>query len=152
MKRIDERVLNIEKADFNTKFKHEDALKRNVVERVLNTSDEKFDLIASNCAALKINDAIEVMLRDVNADAEISITERGSTISTFLYKEPYIPSVWSEKEEKQKEEDSDCELLRNKLKSIREIKLKVTEESKKFMSEHTKSFYAVFDAISGDFE
>lgn len=151
MKSIDERVLDIEKADFTTKFKHDQALRANVVERVLNTPEEKFDLITSRCATLKINDDIEVTLREVNVDAEISISERGSTIITFLYKEPYIPSVWREKKEKENL-DRDCEMLRDKIKSIRDIKLKVTEESKKYMSSETKSFYAVFDAISGTAE
>lgn len=151
MKKIDERVLDIEKADFNTKFKHDQALRANVVERVLNTPNEKFDLVTSNNVSLKINDTIEVTLRDVNADAEISIYQRGSRINTFLYKEPYIPSVWREMGE-EKKQDSDCELLRNKIKGIRETKLKVTEESRKFMSAYTKRFYAAFDAISGDSE
>lgn len=152
MKRIDERVLDIEKSDFNTKFKHEQALRANVVERILNTSDEKFDLIASNSVSLKINNDTEIILREVNADAEISIHQGVDTITSFLYKEPYIPSCWREKKEKEKEEESDCELLRNKIESIRETKLKVTVESKKYMSLHTKRFYAAFDAISGDFE
>jgi len=151
MKRIDERVLDIEKADFTTKFNHEQALRTNVVERILNTPDEKFDLNTSNSVLLKINDDIKIILRDVNADAEISIYQDGSIISSFLYKEPYIPSCWRESKEKEKQ-DCDCELLRNKIKSIRETKLKVTEESKKYMSVHTKSFYAAFDAISGDAE
>lgn len=150
MKKIDNRVLDIEKADFRTKFKHDNALRANVVERVLNTSDEKFELITNDSVSLKINDNIKIILRKVNADAEITIYQGGSILNNFLYKEPYIPSVWREK--KEKEEESDCELLRNKIKSIRKIKLKVTEESKKFMSEKTKRFYAAFDAISGDFE
>lgn len=150
MKRIDERVLDIEKADFNTKFKHEQALRSNVVERILNTSNEKFDLIASNSVSLKINDDVEIILREVNVDAEISIRRGADIINSFLYKEPYIPSCWRGKKEKEKE--SDCELLRNKIESIRETKLKVTVESKKYMSLYTEKFYATFDAISGDFE
>lgn len=151
MKSIDKRVLDIEKADFNTKFKHDQALKANVVERILNTPDEKFDLITYNCVSLKINDNIEITLHEVNDDAEINIYQDSSTISNFLYKEPYIPPEWRELEVKE-EQDSDCGKLRNKIKSIREIKLKVTEESKKYMSAETKRFYAVFDAISGNFE
>lgn len=151
MKRIDKRVLDIQKADFTTKFNHDQALRANVVERVLNTPDEKFDLIASNNVSLKINDTIEITLRDVNADAEISIYQRGSRLNTFRYVEPYIPAVWREMGE-EKKQDSDCELLRNKIKSIREIKLKVTADLTKHMSLDTKRFYAVFDAISGDFE
>ena len=148
MKTIDERVLDIEKADFTTKFKHEQALRMNVVKRVLDTPDEKFDLIASDCVSLKINDNIRITLREVNADAEISIRQDLSIINTFVYQEPYIPACWSDLKEEEKQ-DSDCELLRNKIKSIRKIKLEVTEESKKHMSEKTKRFYAVFDAISG---
>ena len=151
MKRIDERVLDIEKADFNTKFKHEHALRMNVVERVLNTPDEKFHLIASDCVSLKINDDIKITLREANADAEITIRQNDSIINTFVYAEPYIPSCWREMGE-EKKQDSDCELLRNKIKSVRKIKLEVTEESKKHMSNKTKRFYAVFDAISGNFE
>lgn len=152
MKRIDERVLNIEKADFNTKFKHDQALKMNVVKRILNTPDEKFDLITSNCVSLKINDDIKVKLYETNGDAEISIYQNDSVVNSFLYQEPYIPACWRELKEGEEREDSDCELLRDKIKSIRKIKLEVTEESKKHMSEKTKRFYAVFDAISGNFD
>lgn len=148
MKTIDERVLDIEKADFNTKFKHEQALRMNVVKRILDTPDEKFDLIASDCVSLKINDNIRITLREVNADAEISIRQDLSIINTFVYQEPYIPACWRDLKEEEKQ-DSDCELLRNKIKSIRKIKLEVTEESKKHMSAKTKRFYAAFDAISG---
>lgn len=146
MERIDKRVLDIEKADFHTKFNHERALRVNVVKRVLDTPDEKFDLIASDCVSLKINDNIRITLREANADAEISIRQDLSIINTFVYQEPYTPACWSDLEEEK--QDSDCELLRNKIKSIRKIKLEVTEESKKHMSEKTKRFYAVFDAIS----
>lgn len=149
MKRIDERVLDIEKADFATKFKHNNALRKNVVERILNTPDEKFELIANNCVSLKINDDIEITLREVNADAEITIHQDGFIANTFIYEEPFIPSCYREEKEKQ---DSDCEMLRNKIKSICKIKLKVTEESEKYMSIKTKRFYDIFDAISGDFE
>lgn len=148
MKTIDERVLDIEKSDFNTKFKHEQALRMNVVKRVLDTPDEKFDLITSDCVSLKIDNGVKITLREANADAEISISQHDTTINTFVYAEPYVPSCWRELRE-EKKEDSDCELLRNKIKSIRKIKLEVTEETKKFMSAKTKRFYAVFDAISG---
>ncbi len=151
MQRIDERVLDIEKADFRTKFKHDNALRANVMERVLNTPDEKFELITNDSVSLKINDNIKIILRKMNADAEITIYQDGSVLNNFLYKEPYIPSVWREEKEKEKQ-DSDCELLRNKIEGISKIKLKVTEESKKYMSAKTKKFYAAFDAISGDFE
>ena len=57
-----------------------------------------------------------------------------------------------EEEEEEEKQDSDCELLRDKIKSIRKIKLEVTEESKKYMSAKTKRFYAAFDAISGNAE
>lgn len=147
MKTIDERVLDIEKADFTTKLKHEQALRMNVVKRILDTPDEKFDLIASDCVSLKINDDIGITLREANCDAEISIRQGLSIINTFVYAEPYIPSCWRELGE-EKKQDSKCELLRNKIKSVRKIKLEVTEESKKFMSAKTKRFYAVFDAIS----
>ena len=148
MKTIDERVLDIEKADFTTKFKHEQALRMNVVKRVLDTPDEKFDLIASDCVSLKINDNIRITLREVNADAEISIRQDLSIINTFVYQEPYIPAYWRDLKEEEKQA-SDCELLRNKIKSVRSTKLKVTAESEVHMSEKTKRFYAVFDAISG---
>lgn len=148
MKTIDKRVLDIEKADFTTKFNHEQALRMNVVKRILDTPDEKFDLITSNCVSLKINNDIKITLRETNADAEISISQYDATINTFVYTEPYIPSCWRELRE-EKKQDSACELLRNKIESVRKIKLEVTEESKKFMSDKTKSFYAVFDAISG---
>lgn len=149
MKTIDERVLDIEKADFNTKFKHDQALRMNVVKRVLDTPDEKFNLIASNCVSLKINDDIRIRLRETNGDAEITIYQNDYITNSFVYEEPYTPSVWRETKEKQ---DSDCEMLRNKIKSVRKIKLEVTEESKKYMSAKTKRFYAVFDAISGALE
>lgn len=147
MKTIDKRVLDIEKADFTTKFKHEQALRMNVVKRILDTPDEKFDLIASDCVSLKINDDIRITLREANADAEISIRQDLSIINTFIYTEPYVPSCWRELGE-EKKQDSDCELLRNKIKSIRKTKLEVTEESEVHMSAKTKRFYAVFDAIS----
>ena len=147
MERIDKRVLDIEKADFNTKFKHEQALRMNVVKRVLETPDEKFDLITSDCVSLKINNDVKITLRETNGDAEISISQDGATINTFVYAEPYIPSCWRELAE-EKKQDSDCELLRNKIKNVRKIKLEVTEETKKFMSAKTKRFYTVFDAIS----
>lgn len=146
MKKIDNRVLNIEKADFNTKFKHERALRMNVVKRILDTPDEKFELITSDCVRLELNNDIKIRLYEVNADAEITIYQDSIIINSFLYQEPYIPACWRDlKEEKQ---ISGCELLRNKIKSVRKIKLEVTEESKKFMSEKTKRFYAAFDAIS----
>lgn len=148
MKTIDERVLDIEKSDFNTKFKHEQALRMNVVKRILDTPDEKFDLITADCVSLKIDNGVKITLRETNGDAEISISQDGATINTFVYAEPYIPAAWRELREEKKEE-SDCELLRNKIKSVRKIKLEVTEETKKFMSAKTKRFYAVFDAISG---
>lgn len=147
MKKIDNRVLDIEKADFNTKFKHEQALRMNVVKRVLDTPDEKFDLIASDCVSLKINDDIRITLREANGDAEISIRQDISIINTFVYTEPYVPSYRRELGE-EKKQDSDCELLRNKIKSVRDTKLKVTAESEGYMHAKTKRFYAVFDAIS----
>lgn len=148
MKTIDKRVLDIEKADFSTKFDHEQGLKMNVVKRVLNTPDEKFELVTNDCVRLELNDDIKIRLYEVNADAEITIYQNDAVIDSFLYKEPYIPACWRELKE-EKKQDSDCELLRNKIKSIREIKLEVTEETKKFMSAKTKRFYAAFDAISG---
>lgn len=151
MKKIDERVLDIEKADFNTKFKHDQALRSNVVERILNTPDEKFELITSDCVSLKINNDVKITLRNTNADAEISISQYDATINTFVYTEPYIPSCWRELRE-EKKQDSACELLRNKIESVRKIKLEVTEESRKFMSAKTKRFYDVFDVISNDSE
>jgi hypothetical protein len=147
MKTIDKRVLDIEKADFNTKFEHERALKMNVVKRVLNTPDEKFELVTSDCVRLELNNDIKIKLYEVNADAEITIYQNDAIIDSFFYKDPYRPSYMDELGEKD-EHDSDCELLRNKIKSIRKIKLEVTEESKKYMSEKTKRFYAAFDAIS----
>lgn len=147
MKKIDNRVLDIEKSDWNTKHKHEHALRMNVVKRILDTPDEKFELITSECVSLSLDNDIKITLLEANADAEISISQYGATINTFVYAEPYIPSAWRELRE-EKKEDSDCELLRTKIKSIRKIKLQVTEESKKFMSEKTKRFYAVFDTIS----
>lgn len=151
MKKIDNRVLDIEKADFSTKSKHEWALRMNVMKRVLNTPDEKFELLTSDCVRLELNNDIKIRLCEVNADAEITIYQNDTIINSFLYKEPYKPSFVEALGEKE-EYDSDCELLRNKIKGIRKIKLEVTEESKKFMSEKTKRFYAAFDAISGDFE
>lgn len=151
MKTIDKRVLNIEKADFTTKFNHEQALRMNVVKRVLDTPDEKFDLIRSDCVRLKINDYITIILSELDADAEIVIYQNGFIANSFICEKPYIPTYRRRLKEKEKQ-DSDCEMLRNKIKSIREIKLEVTEESKKYMSAETKRFYAVFDAISSDFE
>ena len=148
MKTIDKRVLDIEKADFATKFDHENALKMNVVKRVLNTPDEKFELVTSDCVRLELNNDIKIRLYEVNADAEITIYQNDAIINSFLYKEPYVPSCWRDSKE-EKKEDSDCELLRNKIKSIRNTKLEVTEESEKHMSIKTKRFYAAFDAISG---
>lgn len=147
MKRIDERVLDIEKADSNTKFKHDHALRMNVVKRILNTPDEKFDLITSNCVLLKINDSIKVKLYETNGAAEIRIYQNDSMISSFVYREPYIPSGCLDLKEEEKQ-DSDYELLQDKIESVRKIKLKVTPESKKYMSVETERFYAVFDAIS----
>lgn len=154
MERIDERVLDIEKADFNTKFNHERALRMNVVKRVLNTPDEKFELVTSDCVRLELNDDIKIRLYEVNGDAEISIYQNDAIINSFVYQEPYIPACWrdSKEEEEEEKQDSDCELLRDKIKSIRKIKLEVTEESKKHMSAKTKRFYAAFDAISGNAE
>ena len=151
MKRIDKRVLDIEKADFTTKFNHEQALRMNVVKRILDTPDEKFDLITSNCVRLKINDYITIILSELNTDAEIVIYQNGFIVNSFICEEPYIP-VYRRGLKEEEKQNSNCELLRNKIKGIREIKLKVTEESKKYMSAKTKRFYAVFDAISGDFE
>jgi hypothetical protein len=148
MERIDERVLDIEKADFHTKFNHERALRVNVVKRVLDTPDEKFELVTSDCVRLELNDDIKIRLYETNGDAEITIYQNDAIINSFLYQEPYIPACWRDLKEEEKQ-DSDCELLRNKIKSIRKIKLEVTEESKKHMSAKTKRFYAAFDAISG---
>lgn len=148
MKTIDERVLDIEKADFTTKFKHEQALRMNVVKRVLDTPDEKFELVTSNCVRLELNDDIVIRLYETNGDAGISIFQNGVTINSFVYGEPYIPAAWREMGE-EKKQDSDCELLRNKIKSVRNTKLEVTAESEAHMSAKTKRFYAVFDAISG---
>lgn len=148
MERIDERVLDIEKADFTTKFKHEQALRMNVVKRILDTPDEKFELVTSDCVRLEIGDDIKIRLYETNGDAEITIYQNDAIINSFVYQEPYIPACWRDLKEEEKE-DSDCELLRDKIKSIRKIKLDVTEESKKHMSAKTKRFYAVFDAISG---
>ncbi len=148
MKTIDKRVLDIEKADFGTKFEHEHALKMNVVKRVLNTPDEKFELVTADCVRLELKDDIKIRLYEVNADAEITIYQNDTVIDSFLYKKPYRSSFLDALGEKD-EHDSDCELLQNKIKSIRKIKLEVTEESKKFMSAKTKRFYAAFDAISG---
>lgn len=154
MERIAERVLDIEKADFNTKFNHERALRMNVVKRVLNTPDEKFELVTSDCVRLELNDDIKIRLYEVNGDAEISIYQNDAIINSFVYQEPYIPACWqdSKEEEEEEKQDSDCELLRNKIKSVRSTKLKVTAESEEHMSAKTKSFYAVFDAISGNAE
>lgn len=148
MKTIDERVLDIEKADFTTKFKHEQALRMNVVKRILDTPDEKFELVTSDCVRLELNNDIKIRLYETNGDAEITIYQNDAIINSFVYQEPYIPACWRDLEE-EKKQDSDCELLRNKIKSIRKIKLEVTEESKKHMSAKTKRFYAAFDAISG---
>ena len=71
MKKIDERVLDIEKADSNTKFKHNYALKTNVTERILNTPNEKFDLIENNHVLLRINNDIKIILREVDSDVKI---------------------------------------------------------------------------------
>jgi hypothetical protein len=122
----------------------------NVVKRVLGTPDEKFDLITSDCVSLKINNNVKVKLYETNGNVEITIYQNDSVINNFVYQEPFIPACWRDLEEEEKQ-DSDCELLRDKIKSVRRIKLEVTEESKKHMSEKTKRFYAAFDAISGDF-
>lgn len=147
MKKIDNRVLDIERADFNVKFEYNSALKMNVMRRVLNTPDEKFYLITNNCISLKIKDNIEIILRESNDDAEIIIYQDGSFINGFLYKEQWMSigqQVLAEKEE----QVSDCEMLRNKIKSVREIMLIATPETEKKMSIDTKRFYGVFDAIS----
>lgn len=151
MKTIDKRVLDIEKADFGTKFNHDQALRSNVVERILNTPDEKFELVTSDCVLLKINDSIKIKLYDTNGDAEARIYQNGSMVNSFIYREPYISASWLDLKEEE-ETDHDCEMLQNKIKSIREAKLKITEESKEYMADETKSFYAVFDAISGTAE
>lgn len=151
MKTIDKRVLDIEKADFSTKFKHEQALRMNVVKRIFNTPDEKFELVTNNSVRLELNDDIKIELCEENADAEITIYQNGTVIDSFRCKKPYRPSYMDALGEKD-EHDSECELLQNKIESIRKIKLEVTEETKKFMSAKTKRFYAVFDAISGNFE
>ena len=148
MKTIDERVLDIEKADFTTKFKHEQALRMNVVKRILDTPDEKFELVTSDCVRLELNNDITIRLYETNGDAGISIYQNSTVINDFIYSEPYIPAAWREMGE-EKKQDSDCELLRNKIKSVRSTKLKVTAESEVHMSAKTKRFYAVFDAISG---
>jgi hypothetical protein len=148
MKKIDNRVLDIEKSDWNTKYKHEHALRMNVVKRILDTPDEKFELVTSDCVRLELNNDITIRLYETNGDAGISIYQNSTVINDFVYSEPYIPAAWRELGE-EKNQDSDCELLRNKIKSIRKIKLEVTEESKKHMSAKTKRFYAAFDAISG---
>lgn len=147
MKTIDERVLDIEKADFSTKFNHERALRMNVVKRILDTPDEKFELVTSDCVRLELNDDITIRLYETNGDAGISIYQNSTVIKDFVYAEPYVPSCWRDLNEEERE-DSDCELLRNKIKSVRSTKLKVTADSKVHMSAKTKRFYAVFDAIS----
>ena len=149
MKSIDERVLDIEKSDSYTKSKHNYALRMNVAERVLATPDEEFNLITDKCVSLKINDDIKIEMRESNCDIDVTIYQNGFVASSFVYAEPYTPSCWREGKER---ETSHCELLRDKIKSIREIKLKVTAESTKYMSMKTKRFYAVFDAISGNVE
>ena len=147
MKKIDKRVNELEKADFDTKFEHDQALKMNLVKRILNTPDENFHLSWSDhaYASLKINDNVKFVLYEVSDDAEIAVFYDGLMIDRFVYQEPY---VLFEKEK----QDSDCKLLRNKIKSIRELNLKVTAETEEYMSIDTRRFYAVFDAISGDFE
>lgn len=148
MKKIDERVLDIGKADYHTKFVHNDALKTNVKERVLNTPDEKFDLIRNNYISLHINNDIRITLWEAHDGVEISIYQSGCEISNLFYQD--LSTNYSRLFLKEKK--SDYEMLRNKIKSVRESKLKVTKEVTKYMTADTKSFYAVFDAISGDFE
>ena len=133
MKTIDERVLDIEKADFTTKFKHEQALRMNVVKRVLDTPDEKFELVTSDCVRLELNNDITIRLYETNGDAGISIYQNSTVITDFVYSEPYIPAAWREFGE-EKKQASDCELLRNKIKSVRCTTLKVTAESEVHMS------------------
>lgn len=151
MKKIDKRVLDIEKADFNTKFEHDRIFMMNLVERILNTPDEKFNFIMDDFVSLKIDDNIKIDLHRVDYNAMINVYHDDFLIDSFTYKESYIPSYQHKLTEKEKQ-DSDCELLQNKIKSICKIKLEVTEESEKYMSANTKRYYAVFDAISGDFE
>lgn len=147
MKTIDKRVLELERADFHTKFEHERALKMNLVERILNTPDENFHLSWSDHAytSLEINNNVKLVLYEVNDNAKIAIFYDGHMIDCFVYQEPYDPFPCKEKEKL----DSDCKLLRNKIKSIRELNLKATAETEAYMSVDTRKFYAVFDAISG---
>ena len=151
MKKIDKRVLDIEKADFNTKFEHDRIFKMNLAERILNTPDEKFNFIMDNFVSLKIDDNIKIDLHRVDYSAMINVYHDDFLIDSFTYKEPFISPYQHELTKKEKQ-DSDCELLRNKIKSICKIKLEVTPESEKYMSVNTKRYYDVFDAISGDFE
>lgn len=145
MKKIDNRVLDIEKADCFVKYEYGQALKMNVLKRVLNTPDESFHISSTDYAyaSLKIDDNVKVVLYEADADAKIAVFNDGIMIDWFVYQEPYVLS-WHKKEEK----DSDCKLLRNKIKSIRELKTKVTSDSEKFMSVKTKRFFDTFDVIS----
>ena len=151
MKKIDNRVLDIELADSYDVFWHRHALKMNVLERVLNTPDESFRLSSfdHNYSSLYINNDIKILLYEADTEPRIAVYNHGVEVDNFVYKKPLV-LFQREKEEK----DSDYKLLRNKIKSIRESKTKVTVGSEKYadlekyMTVKTKRFFDAFDAIS----
>lgn len=149
MEKIDNHVFAIEKADFNTKFKHDYALRTNLVERILNTLDEKFDFITSDFVSLKIDDNIEINLHKVKDEVVINVYYNDSFFDSFTYKEPFISSCQHKLTEEQEKQNSEREMLLHKIKSICKSGLELTEKSKKYMSANTERFYAIFDAISG---